>query len=320
MKRLTRLGELKQALFGDAAYKALALLFALVAWVWVQNEQVVEERARARVVWSFPDGLVPVEPPLESATVTVEGIQAFVRAARQQDLAIAVDLSRAREGEVNVDLSERPIQNLPGQVRVAAVAPSTLKITLDRVLRRRIPVAVSTRGQVADGYRLAGVRIEPDRIAVSGPSSTLRALDEVPADTVDLSDLSEDATFEVGLALRPGQVVADGPAVFTVTVDVEPVIGERRIEGAPVEVSDARYAAAVATAAVVLAGPASALNAIDAANVRVRIVMPDGFDGAGAIAAVLGADDGPRVIVDHGGGEQIRAARLEPETLTLERK
>jgi YbbR domain-containing protein len=190
-----------------------------------------------------------------------------------------------------------------------------VKLTLDRILRRRVPVSASTRGKPRDGYRLARVSVSPERVELSGPATYLRGLAEVPTDTVDLTGLSEDATFEVGLALRAGQVAPVGRTTFTVTVDVEPVRGERRFEGVPVEVRDPRYASPVPSVTVVADGPAAQLDAQDVAVLRAAVeVASDYAEVAGS--ASLDAMSGPRVVVESA-AEGVRVLRIEPEAVPL---
>jgi YbbR domain-containing protein len=303
----------------NLGYKALALAFALMMWVWVQSEQVVEERARVRLAWQLPDGLTLLEPPLETATVTVEGIQAFVRQVRQKDLSIAIDLSRAQEGEVTLDLGERPVNGLPGQVRVVSMSPSTLKVQLDRVLKRKVDVVPDTLGEPAEGYRIAEVTVKPARVELSGPSSALKGLGEVRTDAVDLSGLREDAEFVVGLAVKKGQLAPTQAKRFVVAVRVEPVPGERVLEAVPVEIEGVEGFAVEGGVQVTLAGPSDKLAAIDAGEVRVRVRLPDGWAEEKA-EATRGAADGPSYEVVHPGGELVSVVDVLPARITVSRQ
>ncbi len=308
--------EVREAIFGNAAYKLIALAIAVFVWVLVQNEQVESAPARARIEWVFPDGLVPVEPPLEHVVIGVEGAQAFVRTLPQRTLVLPVDLSRAREGETTVTLADRRVRGLADQVRVTSVSPTSLKLTLDRVLRRRVPVTAVTRGEVAPGYRLARLSVEPNRVDISGPSSVVRALTEVSTDAVAVNSLSEDAEFPVALALRRGQVSVADDTKFVVKVDVEPIIEERSYE-ATLEMTDRRWSPGEATVAVSLEGPLVELDRVDPAAVRARVVVPEGWQSARGTAR-YDAADGPRIEVDHGGGAGVRVTRVRPSAVGIE--
>lgn len=310
--------DLREIFTANLAYKGLALAFALMMWVWVQSEQVVEDRARVRLDWRLPEGLALVEPPLETATVSVEGVRAFVRGVRQKDLSIVVDLSKAREGEVSLDLTERPVSGLPGQVRVVSVSPENLKVQLDRVLKRRVNVTPLTHGEPASGYRLGRVTVKPERVELSGPSSVLRGMTDVSTDTIELAGLREDAEFEVGLALRPGQLTPTGEGRFTVAVQVLPIVKERTFE-VPVVVRDTeQYGAIVNNATVTLSGPVDRLDAMDAGDVSVVVHVPPDF--AAANGAANRGPEGLRYEVVHPEGEVVTVTAVTPATIGVERR
>lgn len=310
------LERLRELVLGNLAYKLLAGAFAMMMWIWVQSEQVVEERTRVRLDWKFPEGLTPVEPPLETATVTVEGVQAFVRAVRQRELAIPVDLSRAKEGPVELDLSERSIAGLPGHIRVVSVSPATLQLRLDRIQKRRVPVAAATRGEPAEGWRVAGVRVQPDRVELRGPSTVLRQLEEVQTDPVDVAGLREDGEFTVGLAVRQGQLAPTSPVTFTVTVDLEPVVKQRRFEDVPVLVRTEGWVATAETVGVTLQGPSATIDEIDPDEVSVVVLVPDGYaPEAGLATRTRGA--GPRYEVVHPGGDPVEVVDVQPQKIPV---
>lgn len=304
----------------NLAYKGLALIFALLIWVWVQSEQVVEDRVRVRLEWKLPDGLMLVEPPLETATVTVEGVQAFVRAVRQTDLSILVDVSRAKEGEVSLDLSERAVTGMPPQVRVVSVSPSTLKVQLDRVLKRRVNVVAATRGEPAEGFRLRSVVVQPDRVELAGPSSVLRGLTEVATDAVDVSGLREDAEFQVGLAIKKGQLAPTQAARFAVEVKIEAIVEERAFDAVPVLLRDGEgFGTNTPNVRVRLAGPVERLNTIDADEVSVVVHVPDGWSAATGEAR-RGRGEGLRYEVVQPGGEAVSVVDVVPERILVERR
>lgn len=138
--------------------------------------------------------------------MSVRGTQAVIRAMRQRDLSISVDLARASAGDVSVDLGDRPVSGLPPHARVLDVVPGTVRLHLERALRRRVPVSVATRGTVAEGYELKSLVAVPSHVELTGPASVVRQVGEVVTDVVDIGDLREDAEFPVGLAGRLGVV------------------------------------------------------------------------------------------------------------------
>ena len=219
--RMTRQSELRSFVFDHWPYKLITLCFAVLTWAYVQSEQIVEDRVRVKLEWTLPDGLVALETPLESATVTVAGVQALMRNVRPVDLVMSIDLSGAKEGDATVELADRPIRGLPAELRVVAVTPGTLRVQLDRNLRRRVKVSPRTRGDPSEGFIVKGVSVTPDRVELTGPASVLRAMTEIATEDVDVSGLREDAEFEVALGMvksSPVRMVKPGP--FTVSVQL----------------------------------------------------------------------------------------------------
>lgn len=313
------LGSLRAAFTQNFGYKAVALLFALVFWIWVQSEQRVEDRVRATVEWRLPDGTALTEPPLEQVSLSVEGVQAFVRLLKQRDLKIVVDLEKAREGDVAVDLSQKPVEGLPTQVHVRSVSPAQLRVTLDRRLKRKVGVAAVTVGKVAEGYRVVSVKLSPERAEFEGAASVLRALDAVSTEDIDLGGLKEDVDLDIGLSLKKGITLAGTPPRFTAHIDVEPIITERTFAEVPVLVRDAGWTAGVERMSVALSGPAEALGGLGADEVSVMVYVPDDFAGNTGEARA-GRTDGLRFEVVHGGGDAVEVESWTPAVIPVTRK
>lgn len=309
------LQELRGLFLDNLLYKVVAFLFAVGIWALVQSEQVVEDRFRVPLHWALPDGLVTTEAPLESVTLTVQGVQTFVRSIRQKELGLTVDLGSASEGEVNVDLSALPVEGLPEQVRVTGLSPASLKVVLDRQIKRKVAVRVVTKGEVAPGFLVKRVSVSPDRVELVGPAAALRGIEEVPTDVVDLSTLREPAEFPVGLAVKKGLVALARPTPLTVSVEVTAVVDERRFDAVPVVVRNpGSWEISTPTVSVTLAGPPEAVSGLRAEALSVLVYVPEGFTGEGE--ARLGGE-GLRFDVVHPGGEAVKVTRVEPDVLTV---
>ncbi len=317
MKEL--LAGLRASVGANLGYKAVALLFATVFWVWVQSDLRITSRARVALEWKLPDGMALVEPPLETVSVEIEGVQAFIRTLNQRPLGITVDLTSAAEGDVAVELAELPITGMPPQLTVLSFSPSQLRVTLDRLLKRKVSVVAATVGSVAEGYRLTAVSVSPTRAEVSGAASVLRVLESVNTEEVDLGGLREDADIVVGLALGKGMTPAGRAAGFTVHVDVEAVQSTRRFESVPVLIRDAQWSSPQAEVAVVLEGPEETLRNMEPDEVSLMVNVPRGLESKTAEAR-RGRTGGVRYEVVHGGGEQVRVTSVEPATIALQRK
>lgn len=313
------LAVLRTALTKNLSYKLVSLLVAVILWTWVQTEQLVEVRVRAAVQWMVPEGLALVETPIDAVSLTVSGAQAFVRSLQQQTLVIKVDLSKAHEGDVSVDLSQKPVDGLPPQVRVVNASPSQLRVTLGRLLRRKVPVTPFTVGKVAAGYRVATVVVEPSRAELSGADSALRGMEAIPTEDIDLADLRDDVEIETRLSLRKGIEQVGGVGRFVVRIDVEPILTERTFAAVPVLVRDAAWSTETATVSVLVNGPQALLDGMSDEGVSVMVHIQDPDAGATALIR-YGRRTMNYLEVVGAAGEDVRVVSVTPDSVLVTRK
>jgi YbbR domain-containing protein len=277
--RVSRRAALRSELWSyaskNAMYKLLSLLFAVSIWAWVQTEQVVDKRFRARVFWSWPDTLVRVQEVPKTLVVTIQGPQGLVQMVQRRKLRYDVDLSEAELGTVSVDFSTRTLAGMPEGVSVVQVSPPALDIELDRRLEREVRVQPIVIGDVDSGWRLDAVRIEPQKAVISGPHSLVRTMAEVSTDVIDLDGLQTSTTYEVDLAIKERTIsVLNGESV-RVTVEVSPIIVEKTYNEVPVMSRAEGWKAVPGTAIVTLTGNANDMRQLSPDQVSVQVHLPD---------------------------------------------
>lgn len=108
----------------------------------------------------------------------------------------------------------------------------TVSIKAEVLATRDVPVQFSTTGTVADGYKVTGITYSPTEVRVKGENSALNAANyiTVPAEVLDLTDISESLTKEVTITdyLPTGtSLVLSTDGKITVTVTVEPVMTKK---------------------------------------------------------------------------------------------
>src|SRR5262249_13190407 len=143
-----------------------------------------------------PPGLAVVGTDPPQVNVTIEGPDDQLRelrfevATQSSDLGAFADLTNLKEGLQKAPLS---VRGLPDGLQMSQVEPDKVQVTLDRILSKEVTVEPRFAGSQPDGYKIVGVRVEPDVVTVTGPESVVNKIEKVTTTTVSLN--SQTKTF-----------------------------------------------------------------------------------------------------------------------------
>lgn len=203
--------------FRNLGLKLLALAIALLAWFALsgQRRERISERS-----YRIPLSLVNVPPQTMVASPLPGGVEVRVRgpftALRQlqpERLEAVIDLLNSRPGESVHRFSPEDI-NVPPEVEVLAISPGEVRVVLDRIAERLLPIVPALTGDISPGVQVVDVTVEPRIARVVGPATSLEKMTGVSTEPVSLANRS--ATFSAtttalpnvpGVRVREGQVV-----------------------------------------------------------------------------------------------------------------
>ncbi|MBW1877616.1 MAG: hypothetical protein JRI25_01650 [Deltaproteobacteria bacterium] len=310
------LGTWARRLARNPGYKVLSFSIALVAWLYVQGEQVVEAKVRARAMWTLPPDLLAVEPLPASVVLTVAGRRNAIRRAAQGDVRVPIDLSDIGIGGHTVDFSAFPAEGVPANLEVLEVAPASIRFSLDEVLAKKVRIEPKLVGDPEDGYQVAEVAIYPQVVSIRGPRVNVDTVSEIATLPIDVSGFATDVAQRVELDL-PRSVALVSDEVIRVVIDIDPRVVDREFTAAPVDVWRlSGWTCTPETVTVVLEGPAAAMAEIAEEDVVVFAHLPDPPDRS-EYEAPFGPTEGTRLRVLHGGGDEVRAVSVEPSVVRV---
>jgi YbbR domain-containing protein len=233
--------DVSRLLFRNFGMKLTALVIAAVTWFALsgeRRERISERSYRIPLsVVNVPRGTMIVSPLPDAVDVRVRGPFTPLRQLEPGKLEAVVDLADATPGEKRFPLESADI-NVPAQVEVIAISPGEIRIVLDGVAEKTLPVLPELLGQPAAGTLVEGAAAEPKNVRVFGPAGTVARMTQIRTDPISIE--GKDASFSVATTVSPqapGVRVSKGPIV-TVRVRIrpaptpEPTVRPRRKSGA----------------------------------------------------------------------------------------
>lgn len=145
----------------------------------------------------------------ESNVGQVTSVVAQVDLSNIQDISSLKVKLLARD--VNGKLVSEGINIIPEKVAVYAVVS-------EKKTSKEVPVTAATSGQVAEGYNLAAVNVEPATALILGNETILQDIESVATEQIDLNEHKESFHQQVKLAVPEGSKVY--PETVTVLVDI----------------------------------------------------------------------------------------------------
>jgi hypothetical protein len=213
-------------LFRNPGTKLLALVIALLVWFVLsgqRRERISERSYRIPLsIVNIPARTIIASPVPPAADVRVRGPFTALRQLEPDRLEAVIDLLGSALGEKVHTLEPEDI-NVPQDVEIISIAPGEVRIVLDTLAGRHLPIVPNLTGEPAPGAQVVDVLVEPRVARVIGPATALAKMKSVTTDPISVA--SRAATFSVPatvLAEAPGVRVREGQVV-TVTVRIGPV-------------------------------------------------------------------------------------------------
>lgn len=246
---------------------ALLLAVLLKLYFYSADNSIKADLRVPLEVKNIPSGKMIVEPAHGGrglyVTLTVAGPASLVEQVRRAQYKFDVVLPAGKD---KYKFVPDPYQlNLPYAVKVLDVEPASIDWSLERVVKKELSVVVSKSGDPAKGFRIASIKVKPERILAQGALSKLDGVSLIESKLVDVSGLAAFKRLEVELVeIAPSVKLSVN--VVTVEIDIKPVVVEKLFKGVAVRAIAPKgfaVSAAPSKVNVVLAGPVTALKRLD---------------------------------------------------------
>ncbi|NWF56013.1 MAG: DNA integrity scanning protein DisA nucleotide-binding domain protein [Syntrophaceae bacterium] len=211
------------AFTANLAPKIISFVLVCILWVFIGGQPRAEVWMTVPLEYrNMPANMEIVGDLVNRVEVGIRGPRSLISSISSDQLKAHVDLSQSMSGVNHIRLTPDNVR-APLGTEVAKVAPSSVRIRLEDIKARAVPVKPHLVGKLPRPLRLMGVAVEPPEIVLQGPAGNLKRVREVFTEPVELGDLTEDTQMSVALEITSPQIrlAPDQPLHVTVSIRVE---------------------------------------------------------------------------------------------------
>jgi YbbR domain-containing protein len=208
--------------FRNLGLKFLSTLVAIMLWLIVAGERVVERVMRAPVEFqNLPAGLELVGNPPDTVEVRLRGSSGALSRMAAGDMSAVLDLTTARPGRRLFHITSSQV-TVPYGLEIVQVGPSTLMIEFEMSGIRRVKVEPDIDGRPAPGYEVTEIKSDPDFVEVAGPETALKLLQAAITEPVSVLDQTRSVREVVTIGVPDSSLRLRTPQTAVVTVTIAP--------------------------------------------------------------------------------------------------
>ena len=281
-------------------------------YVTLEVEPQVEKTVpvRMQIVGEPALGYLMRAPIIVSRQVTVTGPSTYVAQVVEAVTEVPVqDASEAIDGEFRLQIQDSEGQPVPYVTWTPEVTNVRIPIEPSGYYRA-LAVKVVLEGQIAPGYRITDISVEPPTVTVFGTPDIIAALPGfIETEAIDVEAAQADVIERPALNGSSEVAVVPGQQPVEVLVSVEPIESSLTVEVMPkLQGLEPALTATISpeTVEVILSGPLPLLEALEADDVRIVLDLFDLPLGTHQIE--------PQVVVP----EEMTAQSILPATVQVE--
>jgi YbbR domain-containing protein len=188
--------------------KLASLVLAVVLWFFVVS------KGRSAIVMDVPIELKNIPAKLEvvdgpkTVNISIEGQERFLKKLREEDISVIIDLSEVRKGKTSFSLSVDNIV-LPHLLTVTKILPQTIKLMVDKQVKKDVPVRPIIVGSPAVGFLVEGIKVVPKMIQVEGPESIVAKVYTVKTESIDITGVTSSLHYSARVDISKENIRVD---------------------------------------------------------------------------------------------------------------
>ncbi len=278
--------------------KLIALVVAMVIWFNAIGQREIDRTYVASLEFvNVPDTLTVTGRIPSQVELSITGTRRDLLLMGFKRIGVQVNMNRAAPGRFSQRLSVSDVLLPPGiePRRVRILSPILIDVELERLLTKRVRVAVSLSGSLQGDQLLSSVPDAiPGWVMVTGPESAATPLEKIFTRPIDLGKIRETTQREVDLDFDR-KIFMCRPEKVMVTIPVS-VRGQRLLANIPptilVDEKDLVTEVYPKTVSLTLEGPKALLDTLSSGDVSVLVDLSGKAPGRYTLAPEVIVPDG----------------------------
>jgi uncharacterized protein (TIGR00159 family) len=149
-----------------------------------------------------PADMEILDTSVNAVRLEISGSGALLRRIQPEQVSVKMDLSKGVPGPNTFTVSPASV-SLPPGILLKDVKPRVVEVTLDRMVKKELPVQVDWVGRLQEPYVIAQVKIDPPAVQVSGSSRILSDISAIYTEKVSVDQINRSGTLSARLVLSP---------------------------------------------------------------------------------------------------------------------
>ena len=192
----------------DVSFRQDAKVYRdLTITVKVNFEQIVTESRNVKVIYKMKGSRTGDASVSDDLSVDVTGARSTVADVASAAVFISRDDIEGKSGVIYKEMFA--VDKKGNKVDDVTLSEKYASVTVTPYNEKTVTLVTDIEGEPAAGYEIGSVDV-PDTVRIMGNAESLKQVDSVSAETVDISGLSSSKTFDLEIRLPEGCVLSPG--------------------------------------------------------------------------------------------------------------
>lgn len=265
--------------------KLVSLLLALLIWFRISGTVMKQEQIKTQtftnILLEFTDTTESIEPKSDVTyfVVNVSGTDKDLKALEQVGFNVELSMGSLGPGNYTFPLTSENIQFPPEltSLNFERIIPNFLEVSFIEQVRKQVALEVYTDGEVAEGYEVVNVILNPEKVEIKGPPREIKDLQYLFGKNIDIQGLKENKSGLI--TLEPDQMPEDTVIYGITNLRYTVVVREKRETVKPdvvypISIGDPLWKVDVEGVSLSMEGPISSTRWVDPAWIVATVSLP----------------------------------------------